>query len=319
MQLPSYPASLRRGIPPARALAIATVADRERPRPSRPGSRLYWMSGDVLGCRDVPADLATFLVIGRHTQCDAVLDLDPSVALRHLLVSALPGDDGRPILRILDLRTHDGFELSDGTVQRSVFAEGPLVLGVGAYTLVALPTGGPDRQAPRAPTPRIEQHPYRMAPHTVEPDPVARPEFRSRITILPRALDLGERASSCGLEPAPARAWELTLESRGGRAQVWLSADDLDRGVLVGRDPRCLDAGLRAVLSEGISRVHLLLLRNGRSCRAIDVASSQGTLHEGRPVRAIALAQYETTLTLAQVREHVVRLRLRAIRLDELH
>lgn len=316
--LGAYPLPLlSRAMLPARAYALACAADRAQPAPKRPGYRLYWLADEVLGCREVPADAASFAAVGRHTHCDVVLDRDPTVALRHLLVGAMLLDDGAPVLRILDLHTKTGFELSDGSTQRSVFARGPLVLGVGAYALVALPVGGrwPDRLPP-APRPAAwgQGHPYRMPPLSLLVDPVARPDVRTHLTLMPRALDLGEHPSARGLEPAPPFSYELDLEGARGRARVRVALAELERGVLLGRDGRCADGGLRAVLSDGVSRVHLMLLRVGQQCTAIDLGSTQGTRVDGRPVRSVPLSDGGSRLVLAA--SPAVQLHFRAVRLD---
>lgn len=299
---------------PARAFAIAALANHARPAQAKPGYRLYWMTGDLLGSRDVAARAGSPspIVLGRHTHCDVILDADPTVALRHLLVSVVL-HDGAPVLQVLDLRTQDGFELADGSPQRSIFVQGPVVFGVGAYSIVALPSGAPIPAA-MPPLPPVAGNPYRVIQGWLADDPVARPDVRSRITILPRALDLEERVSrrgtgsppqafdGRGLGPAEPGSYELSLASASGRARVRLSPDDLERGVLVGRDPRCVDAGLRAVLSDDVSRVHILLMRVEGVLTAIDLASTQGTTHERRRVRTVTLERHETRLELAHRR-----------------
>jgi hypothetical protein len=247
--------------PPLRAVyTVALAAERERAQPAA-GYRLYWMAEGRFGSCDVPPH--GFVVVGRHALCDAVLDGDPTIGLRHVLVRARRLDDGCPRLSVLDLHTNLGFTLADGRPARSIAATGAIGFYVGPYALVALPGGEP---APRElPTPRVCEglsHPYRAA----QPIP--------SVTLLPRALVVGESSAP------PVAAVTLSLSSAAGAASVRLSPDDLERGVLVGRAPKCAGA-LRAVLHEGISRAHLLVRRDA----IYDLASTQGTYVYGRRVR----------------------------------
>lgn len=278
---------------------MATALDRARAPQREPGHRIYWMTGSQFGSRDVPAARSGFVVLGRHTQCDGVLDDDPSIALRHLLVRSACLDDGFPTLSVMDLRSHEGFELSDGTLQRSILATGPVVLRVGAYAIVALPSGEPP--AASLPTPvcsRDGGNPYRIMARPVGLDPVARPGLVSRITLLPRVSMVSEPSAAFPGWTGEAREYELVLRSPGGQAGVRLSARDLAHGVLIGRALKCVDAGLRAVLDSGISRVHALLLRDRHGCFVYDTASTQGTYHDARRVRCLPLADEGTRLFL---------------------
>jgi hypothetical protein len=276
------------GLPAAYATAIRL--ERERPPLAGPGYRLYWMTTTSITSRDVLATGSSQLVVGRHTACHAVLEGDATIALRHMLVRSTILDDGCPRLSLLDLESGIGFVLPDGTRQRSITATGPLAIAVGAYSIVAVPAGvalpeqmpapayvGKDGQAPRA------------TRHAL-----------SRITLMPSALLLSERPTQHVLANAvvASRAYELTLSAPSGRASVYLSEGELERGVLIGRALKCLDAELRSILNSGISRVHLLLLRDGGDCRAFDLASTQGTYQDGRPIRETRLEDGGTRLAL---------------------
>jgi hypothetical protein len=288
-------AQLRRDAPSfteARTRAASTEAS---------GHRLHWMSANASGSCDLPASGDAFLVVGRHSRCDVVLDADPCVALRHVIVRSSVLDDGCPIVSVLDLRTRDGFEIADGTVQRSVIATGPLAVRVGAYVLVALPGGASLEGALQAPTcERADVHPYRAAARRIDGESAPSSRAISRITLMSCAALVSQRPSA-GASREAARH-ELTLSARGRRASVRLSGADLDRGVLVGRDPRCIDSGLRAILDSGISRVHLLLRRDARGAiTALDVASTQGTFRGGKRVRSLDLADTSEPVTIGSV------------------
>jgi hypothetical protein len=265
------------------------------------GHRLHWMSANASGSLDLPASGDAFLVVGRHSSCDLMLDADPCVALRHVIVRSSVLDDGCPVVTVLDLRTRDGFEIADCTVQRSVVATGPLAFRVGAYVLVALPEGASLEGALQTPAcEHADAHPYRAAARRVEGESAPSSCAVSRITLMSCAALVSQRPWAD--DPRRSAPHELTLTAGGRRASVLLSAADVDRGVLVGRDPPCLDSGLRAILDGGISRVHLLLRRDARgTVTAFDVASMQGTYENGKRVRSVQLSDAGTSLTIGSV------------------
>jgi hypothetical protein len=308
------------------AYTLALRLERERPRMAQSGYRVYWMTASRFACKDLVAEPSSFLVAGRHTNCSVVLEDDPTIALRHLLVRSGCLDDGCPTLNVFDLETHQGFELSDGTSQRAISATGPIALRVGAYAIVALPSGmrlpeelpDPACERPRPVLPAAPISPYRgPANRAVEPSAPL-----SRITLLPAAFALSQRAS---FRPAVQAAWarasstgplppsesvgtsggsgfEVVLSAgTGGAAGVCFSKEDLEHGVLLGRSPKCVDAGLRPILNMGISRVHLLLLRERGECFAYDLASTQGTYQGGRLSRYTRLLDEGTELCLGTV------------------
>jgi hypothetical protein len=299
------------------AYKLALRLERERAPMAQPGYRLFWMTASRFACRDVVADPSSFLVAGRHTVCNVVLADDPTIALRHLLVRSGCLDDGCPTLNVLDLQTLQGFELSDGTSQRAIYATGPIALRVGAYAIVALPSGVrlpeelPDAvcERPRPIVPGVG--PYRgIANRVVEPQAPM-----SRITLLPKAFVLSERPSfqpGMGARGTTGGSvFEVVLSASTGSAGVFFSKEDLEHGVLLGRSDKCVDAGLRPILNMGISRVHLLLLRERGECFAYDLASTQGTYVAGHPSRWTKLLDEGTRLSLGSVAG--IELRWRAV------
>jgi len=292
------------------AYATALRLHRGCPPVAGEGYRLYTMTAAQFASRDVLAGGASFAILGRHTACDVVLAGDASIALRHVLVECTVLDDGCPRLSVLDLESDHGFLLANGTFERSIVAAGPIAFRVGAYAVVALPGGVPLPEA--LPVPACDRADGRAlplrAPVPVPPSSHGAPvpsgaAPMSRITLLPRAMVLSERPT-LGVVPhagSPACDYELSLASAGGRVSVYLSVAELERGLLVGRANKCLDAGLRSVLNIGISRVHLLLLRDAAGCRAYDIASTQGTYRDGRSVRRASLEDEGTRLVLGAV------------------
>ena len=318
----------RRALAPRDAYAMAVAADRLRGPMTEVGYRIYWMSDSVLGSQEIYARPSGYVVVGRHGSCDVVLDQDERiVSLRHVLVRAASLDDGFPVISVLDLQTTNGFELSDGSKQRSVAATGPVVFRIGTWSLVALPSTG--RFPEQLPVPVVEAGD--VAPHRVAAVriPVAgavneaanerpneraneRPSERSpvsRITLLRHSVVLSERPSAGPLvrnaDYVPTgEGYEVILESRSRHAPhrmagVRLTNADLEHGVLIGRADKCVDAGLRSILGDSISRVHVLLIREKGACHLYDCASLIGTYANGQRVRCLPLDDGGTTVQLA--------------------
>jgi hypothetical protein len=328
----------RRALAPRDAYAMAVAADRLRGPQSEVGYRLYWMTDTILGSQEIQARPSGYAVVGRHGSCDVVLDQDERVvSLRHVLVRAAALDDGFPVISVLDLQTTTGFELSDGSKQRSVAATGPVVFRIGTCSLVALPSSG--RFPDELPVPVVEAGD--LAPHRVEavrivaPAPAPAPGAPvaaagphrserspvSRITLLPHSVVLSERPSAGPLVRDPdyvptGEGYEVILESRprGGvpiLAGVRLTNADLEHGVLIGRADKCVDEGLRAILSISVSRVHVLLIREEGACHLYDCASLVGTFVNSQRVRCLPLDDAGTTAQLAA--HHGVTLHWRAL------
>ena len=193
---------------------------------------------------------------------------------------------------MLDLRTGLGFHLEDDIGRRAIVATGVLAMRLGRYALVALPSR---TELPEArPAPEIVEA-ARMPTAVWDRRPEARDGLRrSSVTCCPpppasttspgtqRPLDTAR--SPCGaVEPGPS---------------VELSETALDSGVLLGRAERC-EPRLRSVLTESVSRVHLLLLREHGVVHAFDVASMQGVYAAGERVRRVRLPERGGTLRLA--------------------
>ncbi len=313
----------RRALSPRDAYAAAVAADRVLGPQREVGYRLHWMNGDgVLGSQEIHARPSGYAVVGRHGSCDVVLEQDERVvSLRHVLVRAASLDDGYPVISVLDLQSSTGFELSDGSRQRSVAATGPIVFRIGTCSLVALPSSG--RFPDELPVPVVEAGdlaPHRVAAVRIAPDaaaaqaPVERAPRNerapaSRITLLPHSVVLSERPSAGPLlRPhdyvLTGEGYEVILESRTSpavrlSAGVRLSMADVEHGVLIGRADKCVDEGLRSILGTTISRVHVLLIREKGACHLYDCASLVGTYARGQRVRCVPLVDAGTTVQLA--------------------
>jgi len=220
----------------------------------------------------LPQSGIAHLVVGRHERCDFVLSRDADVSLRHLLVRATRGAGGRIHLRAIDLRSRVGLLSEDGRRCEAIASKGPLFLQVASYVVFLLPTG-----------PSVK-------PWSADPDQTWRNFSPRSQEILPPPQPLKSRAAPGA---GAVRLASITITSSSPQAgdltsthAVW--SDQLERGILVGRDDRCSHGGV----DEGnLSRVHLVLLSVEGEVWGIDTASTNGTrvLHS-QPFRQIRLS-----------------------------
>jgi len=273
----------------------------ERPAHDRPGYQLVWTWGRGAETVDLPAGGKEYAVVGRHSECDVRLEADPAISLRHLLARTVVLDDGAVALRLMSLGAALPFFLEDGIARWSIVAVGPLMIRLGRYVIGAFPysphqpAGGPYRVPPQlhvemaAAVPRMARRTHAITHVSVMAPP---PQLSMIAPVAPG--------------PAQGGAGRLTLCRDDRQASVVLQRDDLERGVLIGRAERCLDQGLTRVLHKGISRTHLLLLKERQSIYAYDVCSLQGSWSGGRRVRRCRLSDQGAVLQLA--RRHPVSL-----------
>jgi hypothetical protein len=249
--------SLLAGVAPSPGFVVAAVDPRARV-----------MASLCLGDRDA-------LVIGRHTQCGLRLDAE-IVSLRHI-AALVRFEEGRPLLRLWDLRTGVPFLTEDQRPNGAVSADGPLYVSLGGYAVWFVPTGsawsGGPEAAWRALPPRsfLDRRDHDARPLCDPPRLQAFVPFSDHpttmVTSLLPPLLMGEG-------PEPEVGWgELRLVSSARRERRSVSAERLEQGVLIGRYERC---GVMVAEDHRISRVHLLLVRIGGEVWAIDTASTNG-------------------------------------------
>lgn len=228
----------------------------------------------------LPPSGIAHLVVGRHERCDVVLSRDNDVSLRHLLLRATRDRRGQLHLRAIDLRSRCGLLSEDGQRCEAIASSGPLFLQVASYAVFLLPTGPSAKPWARD----AEETWHGFAPRSQEILPPPQP-LKSRSAPAPGAL----RLATITIQSSSQQAGDLTSTHA-----VW--SDQLERGILVGRDDRCSHGGL----DEGnLSRVHLVLLSVDDEVWAIDTASTNGTRAvDGGPFRQLLLSG-ETQLVLA--------------------
>jgi hypothetical protein len=270
--------------------------------PAAPGYRLFWTRGRrSMGWMDLPAG-GGYAILGRHTECDAVLDDDTPLSLRHLLAMTVSLSDG-VALRILDLHTAAPFYLEDGTAQRSIVACGPVAISVCDYVIGAIPAfGGAAPGALRLAAPELPRPVVRRS----DAVPTSTRGPASQVTTMRPSAPITDFASRetdvAGRRPAPANdraCATVTLRRKDRAASVDLTEAEFDVGVMIGRADRCHAGGLHALLDDNISRGHILLLHHYDIFEAFDLCSTQGTYSGRQRVRRFVLPDAGATLALA--------------------
>src|SRR6059058_3128053 len=228
----------------------------------------------------LPPSGIAHLIVGRHERCDVVLPRDQDVSLRHMLLRATRGPQGQLHLRAIDLRSRCGLLSEDGTRCEAIASRGPLFLRIASYVVFLFPTGPSAK-----PWLHDADETWRgFAPRNQEILPPPQP-LKSRAAPSANALKL----ATITIQSSSPQAGDLTSTHA-----VW--SDQLERGILVGRDDRCSHGGVE----EGnLSRVHLVLLSVDDEVWAIDTASTNGTrVYNGQPFRQLLMTG-EAQLVLA--------------------
>ncbi len=234
--------------------------------------------------------------VGRHSRADFYLPGDAELSLPNLVV-LVRLVDGRPHVRVVDLRSGGGLELEDGTPVGGLRAEGPVFFGAARYDFFCFPTPvdppwGDDPEAVWASLP----------PRTVQGEPVApdarldaerhrrlavaqvlRPE--TGVTLLGRPL--GFRDLALGAAEPEAGVLHIVGDDREERIRV--DRASIRRGLVIGRYSRCDNT---VDLDEGclrLSRVHALVVEEGGQVWLVDTASTNGTWIGERAVSVVCL------------------------------
>lgn len=238
---------------------------------------------------------ARSLVVGRHVQADLCLDADPSVALRHLVVQVRFADQDRPMVRLLDLHTGQGFVVDGAGACESLLSDGHLCVGLGSYCLMLLPISPGAAPWPfdaeeawsglskpvlrdwRGMNVHEELRCHQRYHHS--------PDFASQVTLLPAVTHMGPESVSDDSDVIGT----LTFENNAGRQIHDVTREELTVGLLVGRYERCQARTGSILEREAISRVHMLLLEDDDEVFAVDTASTNGTTFDGSVARFAAL------------------------------
>jgi hypothetical protein len=232
-----------------------------------------------------PTDLPRGLVIGRHSRCALAIVNDTRVSLRHLLLTAWPGE-GPLRFRGYDLGGRAGVVLADGKRVSGFSFQDHGVVSFGRTVLLVV-SGGPagaallagdDDEAFRRLTGLDPKGAgVRIALSTVAEPGVAHLDDRD-----PREFG-GYRRLSPGAAAQPRGALHMRSVKpvKGGDEirKLEINSEQLQRGLLIGRySDRCSLAGQ----GRNLSRVHALVAEEGpRSLLVYDLASTNGVRPSG--------------------------------------
>ncbi|WP_236605845.1 FHA domain-containing protein [Sandaracinus amylolyticus] len=266
------------------------------PSDARAAYRLFWTGRGENGFRDFALARDAHLIVGRHSACDVVLAGDAELSLRHLLIVPAHVEGGAG-LRLVDLQGSMPMHLDDDSAQRSLLAQGPFAVRLGRYVIGGFPIGAgqpsPPHDLPRSE--RVDASSIDAASQDVSASvshghgpyrEAAVGRSRTVITALPRPITMVEEIASASA--APDAVGLLGAARDGERARITVGRRALGAGVLVGRADKC-DAGLKALLTIRVSRVHAVVIEIDGRVMLYDCASTNGTMVAGRRVRSVEL------------------------------
>lgn len=206
-------------------------------------------------------------IIGRHGRATLVFPQNSATAaLRHLALLVGTQDD-RPVARLLDLQTEIGFGAPDGRRLEAIRTDGPTFVHVGGAILALIPTGPNVELAGSADEAWAALAPVRWYAGDAAPD--ATHGATAWIRRGPRAC----QPRLCHPDEVPYGMASVSAD--GDETHIMVSGRALDDGFIIGRYDRCGIGGAEA--DESLSRVHLLVVREGRRVIAVDTASTNGT------------------------------------------
>jgi hypothetical protein len=241
------------------------------------------------------------VVVGRHERSDVVVSSDVAVSLRHALLVLGADREGRPLSRVLDLRSPTGTADARGMAHYSLAANGPLSLRSGESALFVIPAcgepiGGFGTVSWAESLPWIPDEPAEQRLSEVSGSERVSSAV-SAVSSIARGTGLGRPAVR---RAGGKRAGLLKLEMGDSAFEFAVDLPSLRAGVLIGRYDRC-DLSEQVVrMPETVSRVHALLIAIDERPHIFDVGSTNGLSHEGFPIRGLALAPHQpTAVTLA--------------------
>lgn len=243
-------------------------------------------------------------IIGRHTRCSLpVPQACDEVSLRHLAVLVRAVDHDTTRIRVLDLSTSLGFSDEQARPLEAVAAEGSIFLRVGELELWVLTTHPEDpplddaEDAYRCIPPRVFTEERRGLPalREVSPPraPAAGPEA-THVRSVAGVIDSARRL--CPDDEVP--LGRLVVRAGHDELARAVGPSALDRGLLLGRYDRC---DFVQQDYDRLSRVHLLVVRDGPDLLAIDTASTNGTFIDGEEITQAPLRDGTTVLLAEEI------------------
>lgn len=267
------------------------------------------------------------LILGRHTNADLVHDAG-DLSLRQLAVVVAPDSTAdETLVRLWDLATGHAFITEDGCATEAVTADGPVFARVGSLHLAVIPLSSLPRELPigsmalwtalprREFVSRIAEGSAMVRMNALATAESAVRGGRALGSQILGSQILGGQAGAAPRRKTDSRITRvrpaappldcepdiavatLTVQSGAERRTFRVSAEALERGILLGRYERCLP--LRDV-SSNVSRVHLLIAQVGSQVMAIDTASSNGSYHRSHGAFEALVLSDSAELSLAE-------------------
>jgi hypothetical protein len=233
------------------------------------------------------------VVVGRHECADLVLAADEALSLRHLLVLLRIDGQGRPVTRLLDLRSGAGLADGVGRFHYSIAADGPVCLRLAHSALFVIPSsskpplGAGAEAAFKAitwpdPVPWIPEQSVEQRLAELSRDPGS----SSVVSVVIGGTGAGKPVIR---RRGGRRAGRVKLEFGGQAYEHQVDLYALRAGVLIGRYDRCDLSPITVDMPDVISRVHVLLISADDRTHIFDTGSTNGLTYEGFPVRGMAL------------------------------
>lgn len=237
------------------------------------------------------------LVFGRHECADVILKDDPSLSLRHALLLLTQGADGKPFIRVLDLRTPKGLLDMAGRYHASIAANRPVALRASESALFVLPTNPFLVEC-------LQKNPFAVFDKVAWMDPVP---WIPDVAVERHFAETSDKATTPSIVSvappppidAPGDASPKSASKRRGVIKIETDARSyhftadkrtLRAGVLVGRSGRCDLGDDTEGMPDVISRVHALFLSIDEQIHVFDVGSTHGLALEDIPIKHAALA-----------------------------
>lgn len=245
-----------------------------------------WLKGSL--------DKTRAATIGRHSMCSLILPPEQTeISLRHLVVMVRAISHTELRVRVVDLHTPTAFRDEAGRVLQAVSTEGPCFVRVGSVILMVLIT------EEDGPIPTNAEDAYACIPDRVFIEersgtagaPDRRPALPKGVGATLIRSRSGPVAAAGDLCKSDERAvGTLVVRAGGSATRRRVGGSNLERGILIGRYARC-DVGATYDEDSRLSRVHLLITKEGKDVLAVDTASSNGTFEGERTVLLSAMGE----------------------------
>ena len=254
--------------------------------------------------KNYPSDI----IVGRHQKCDLQLD-NEGISLRHILARFYCVSE-ELYVRFIDLNTKQTLFDESGKICNSLLSNGHLFVRFAGHFLLAVNVHQIShfKNAHKA-WQKLPRRDHLCSSELID---------REGASVKPR-LQIVHADSSITQVIALSRTSYLSEDSHSeeiqGKAIGALIVDGTDKvvrikpkiltgGLLIGRYSRCQIGKGIVEMGEKISRVHLCLLLDDTGIWAIDVASTNGTMCDGKKFRSIKLSGSATLMLGSRLTLH---------------